>query len=259
MESGELIELIYEHLANPASQIVLCVVFVTGIVRGFSGFGSGMLIGPTTAALFTPKVALIVLAFVDSLPSMALAWTTRKQTQWREVLPMVLGYLLLVPLGIYVLKTADPSALRWFISLSILMAVTLLWGGYKYRGPRSSAVSLSVGAGGGFMGAAAGLPGPPALLYWMAGDSKAAQVRANMIFYLFLTDVIIITGYFLGDIFTASASALGLLAMLPYLVGIFIGSKCFSGASERLYRNVAFSMILAAAILALPLLDTALR
>ncbi|WP_081773938.1 sulfite exporter TauE/SafE family protein [Ahrensia sp. 13_GOM-1096m] len=254
-----MIELIYAHLANPASQIVLCVVFITGIVRGFSGFGTGMLVGPVTAALFTPKIALALIAIIDSVPAIALAWSARHKTQWREVLPLVLGYLVLMPLGIYVLKTAEPIAMRWFICISIALAVTLLWGGFKYRGPRSKSVSVSVGAASGFMGAAAGLPGPPALLYWMAGDNKAAQVRANMIFYLFLTDIIILIGYYFGQIFTAEAIALGILAMLPYFIGLHIGAKCFIGASEVLYKRVAFSLILAASILALPLLDNVLR
>lgn len=218
-----------------------------------------MLVGPVTAALFTPKIALALIAIIDSLPAITLAWSARHKTQWREVLPLVLGYLILMPLGIYVLKTAEPIAMRWFICISIALAVTLLWGGFKYRGPRSKPVSISVGAAGGFMGSAAGLPGPPALLYWMAGDNKAAQVRANMIFYLFLTDIIIFIGYFFGEIFTSDAIALGLLAMLPYFIGIVIGAKCFTGASETLYRRVAFSLILAASILALPLLDNVLR
>lgn len=254
-----MIDLLYGHLFNPASQIVLAVVFITGIVRGFSGFGTGMIVGPVAAALFTPKTALVIIAIIDSLPSVSLAWSARHKTQWREVLPLVLGYLALMPLGIYVLKTADPTAMRWFICISILLAVTILWGGFKYKGPRGKRVSVGVGASGGFMGAAAGLPGPPALLYWMSGDNKAAQVRANMIFYLFLTDIIIFIGYFFGGIFTASAAILGSMAMLPYFIGILIGTKCFSGASEKLYRRIAFSLILGAAILALPLLDGVLR
>lgn len=254
-----MIDFIFAHLQNPASQIVIVVIFATGIVRGFSGFGSGMIIGPITAALFTPKFAVAVITIVDSFPTLKLVWSARKQVVWRQIIPIAIGYAALAPLGVWALKTSDPIALRWFICMSIFIAIALLWGGWKYRGPRNPPVSLVVGATGGFMGAIASLPGPAALLYWLSSDDKAATVRANMIYYLFLGDVIVIGAYFIGDIFTQKAVSLGLLSTPGYFIGLLIGTHFFKGASEATYRTIAFSMILLAAVSSLPLLDGLLR
>lgn len=251
--------LILAHLQSAVSLVVLAIVFITGIVRGFSGFGSGMIIGPVTAALFTPKFALAFISVVDSLPTLALVWNARKDVVWRQVLPVAIGYALLVPVGIFVLKSADPTAMRWFICLSIFIAVALLWSGWKYRGPRGKPVSLGIGATGGFMGASAALPGPAILLYWMSGNDRTAIIRANMIWYLFISDMIVIAGYWLSDVLTIDAVALGIVAMPLYFAGIIIGTRFFVGASEKTYRNVAFVMILVAAVSALPLLDPLLR
>ena len=141
-------------------QLVIAIVFATGIVRGFAGFGSGMIIGPSTAAFFGPQMALAMISIIDAIPTLPLAWANRKSVNWRELWPVVAGYALLVPAGIWLLKSGDPSALRWFISISILLAVAILWSGWKYKGPRNTPVSFSFGAVGGFMGAAAALPGP---------------------------------------------------------------------------------------------------
>lgn len=239
--------------------IVIAVVTFTGVIRGFAGFGSGMIIGPTTAGFFGPQMALAMLAIIDALPTLPLAWSTRKDVNWKELFPIVIGYLALAPLGIWLLKSGDPQALRWFISASILVAVAILWSGWKYRGPRSSTVSFLFGGLGGFMGTAAALPGPAALLYWLASAAKAVEVRANMIWYLFLTDIIVIVGYLLGNIFTMEALYRASLCIPGYLIGIWIGSRFFSSASEHLYRRLAFTMILIAAITSLPLLDATLR
>ena len=123
------------YLAEPAMLIVIAVVFITGIVRGFSGFGSGMIIGPTTAALFGPQMALAMLSILDAIPTLPLAWSTRKQINWHEVLPIAIGYACLVPAGIWVLKSGDPTALRWFISISIFIAVAVLWSCLLYTSP----------------------------------------------------------------------------------------------------------------------------
>ena len=246
-------------LSETNMQIVIAVVFITGIVRGFSGFGSGMIIGPTTAAFYGPTVALPLLSIVDALPTIPLVWQARKQFSWSDVLPVVIGYAVLIPLGVWVLKTSDASALRWFISISILVAVSILWSGWKYTGPRNTAISASVGAMGGFMGAAAALPGPAVLIYWLASSAKAARVRANMIYYLFLTDILVMIGYFIGDIYTWNAFWRAMLCIPGYLTGIAIGTRFFKGASEATYRRVAFIMIFTAAISSLPILDTILR
>ncbi len=254
-----MIEIILAHLTSPFSLIVLVVVFVTGIVRGFSGFGSGMIIGPITAALFTPQFAIGLISIVDSIPTTKMVWGARKQVVWHQVAPIVAGYVALMPLGIWVLKSSDPIALRWFISVSICIAVVLLWSGWKYHGPRSRPVSFGIGATGGFMGASAAIPGPPILIYWMSGRDPAATIRANMIYYLFLSDVFVIIGYFVSDIFTQQSVSLGILASPGYFVGLIIGTSYFKGASEKTYRTIAFLMILLAVLASLPVLDDFLR
>ena len=242
---------------EPAMQLVLLIVLGAGIVRGFSGFGSGMIIGPTTAALFSPITALAMITILDAAPALTLALPTFKKVQWREVLPLILGAALALPLGIWLLKSGDPGLLRWFISVSIIVAVAVLWSGWKYRGRRSTPISLAVGSVSGFMSAAAALPGPAVLIYWLASAAKAATVRANMVHYLLITDALLIAGYAIGGIYTLDAIQRGLLCLPAYLIGILIGARLFSHASERMYRNVAFMILLAAS--SLPLLDDWLR
>lgn len=239
-------------------QIVIAVVFITGIVRGFAGFGSGMIIGPSTASFFGPQMALIMITIMDAIPTLTLVWSARRDVNWKEIIPIIIGYAVLAPLGIWLLVTGDATALRWFISISILIAVAILWSGWKYKGARTSPVSFSFGALGGFMGAAAALPGPAVLVYWLASAAKAVTVRANMIYYLFLTDLIVIIGYMLADLYTMEGIVRGLLCVPGYFIGIQIGARFFSGASDATYRRVAFLMILLAAITSLPLLDSLL-
>ncbi len=239
--------------------IIILIVFVTGIVRGFSGFGSGMIIGPSAAAFFGPPMALAMISIMDAFPTLALVWQSRRHVNWRELIPVIMGYAMLVPLGVWVLKSGDPTAIRWFISISILTAVFILRSGWKYRGTRNAAVSVSVGGVGGFMGASAALPGPAVLVYWLASAAKAATVRANMIYYLFITDLFIIAGYLFGGIYTWEALWRAVLCTPGYIIGMFIGTHFFASASDKTYRNVAFVMILIAAVTSLPILDSVLR
>jgi len=247
------------YINEPAMIFVIAVVFITGIVRGFSGFGSGMIIGPSTAAFFGPQMALAMITIMDSVPTLILVWGARREVNWKEVIPVIFGYALLVPFGVWLLKSGDPVALRWFISISILTAIMILWSGWKYKGARTKPVSFSFGGLGGFMGAAAALPGPAVLVYWLASNAKAVTIRANMIYYLFITDLLVIAAYLFGDIYSWEAVIRGLICIPVYFIGIQIGTRFFNGASETTYRRVAFIMILMAAVTSLPLLDSVLR
>ncbi|MCF6322504.1 MAG: sulfite exporter TauE/SafE family protein [Rhizobiaceae bacterium] len=246
-------------LADPAFQIVLGAVIIGGIARGFSGFGTGMIVVPVAAAMFSPQVALILLVVMDSWPSAIPAIQARKKVQWGEVKPIIFGFVLALPLGITFVKIGDPIMLRWFISIIIFFAVTILWSGWQYRGPRSAPISTGVGALCGFLGGATQIPAPPAIIYWMAARTGAGVVRANILMLFFITEFFSIGGFWLGGLFTWEAALKGILASPVYFIGIMIGSRLFTLATEKTSRTITFVLILSAAILSLPVLDEVLR
>lgn len=251
--------IILQIISDPAFQLVLIAVTIAGIARGFSGFGTGMIVAPIAAALFSPQIALILLVVMDSWPSMVPAIQARKKVQWGEVLPIIAGFIVALPFGIAFIKYGDPITLRWFISIIILIAVAVLWSGWQYRGPRNTPISATVGAMCGFLGGATQIPGPPAIIYWMATRTGAGIVRANILMLFLITEFISMGGYWLGGLFNWNAALKGIMASPIYFIGIIIGSRLFSLASETTYRRITFMLILCSAVLSLPLLDGVLR
>ena len=246
-------------LGDPSFHILLAVIAVAGIVRGFAGFGAGMIIAPVGAALYSPQTAIVALFILDVGPSNILLPGAWPKVHWREVLPVAAGFMLALPAGIYVLKFGDPEMLRWFISAAILAVVAVLWSGWIYRGPRTPPVSVLVGAMGGFLGGAIGIAGPPPIIYWMAARTGAGHVRANLIVLFAISQLATFTGLLLASLFTWKVIAIGLAGIPVYLAGLLIGMRLFSRASDSAYRRVAFVLVLAAAILAAPALDSVLE
>ena len=80
----------------------------------------------------------------------------------------------------------------------------------------------------------------------------------QMVFFLFC-GIALIAVYAMQDLITAQTLVLSLLLGVPYLGGVAIGARFFHGASERLYRLVAYAIIVLAAMLSLPVLDPLLR
>ncbi|MBO6717554.1 MAG: sulfite exporter TauE/SafE family protein [Rhizobiaceae bacterium] len=227
------------------------------MARGMSGFGTGMIVAPLAGALYSPKWALIILVIIDLLPIIPITIPCFRIARWREILPMIAGSFLTLPLGLYFLRVGDPVLLRWIISAAILACVLMLWSGWRYRGRRTDALSASVGGVAGVLSGIAQIPGPPVLAYWLASDFPAAVIRANLLVFFFLGEFVTIGNLAVAGMFERGPIMIALAAMPVYFAALMVGWRLFGLASDRTYRLVTYGLIVCAALLALPLWDSA--
>jgi uncharacterized protein len=235
--------------------ILLATVALAGLARGLTGFGTGMIVAPVAGAFYGAPAALVIIAVMDLLPTIPVTLPALKHALWREVIPVFIGMAVFFPLGIYVVTTADPVTLRWIISLSILTCVASLAGGRRYHGPRNAPISLGVGGVAGVLSGIAQIPGPPVIIYWMASALPVTIVRANLLTLFFLGEFVTIANLWHAGLLAEKTVAIGIAATPFYFAGILAGWALFGLASEAFYRAATFALIIAAALLTLPLVD----
>lgn len=241
---------------NTAYILLLGVIFLAGIARGLSGFGSGMIIAPIAGAIYGPPAALTLLVLIDIVPSLPVTIPAFRIARWREIIPILFGMVVGLPLGIWILVTGDELFLRWLICLTILGCVVILWLRWTWRGPRNLAVSFGIGGVAGVLSGIASIPGPPIIAYWMTSGLPAMVVRANLLALFFISTFITLANLIYADIFAWEIAIRALIAAPIYFIGISLGSAAFSKGGERLYRAATFMLILLAALLALPVFDS---
>ena len=239
--------------------VALTIAATSGLVRGFSGFGSALIYMPLMAAVYEPRIAAVTLLLVDFICSTPFAIPEVRRCTWREVLPISAAMAVTVPLGTYLLVVLDPLVLRWAIALLVLSLVAILISGWRYRGPSSLPITTGVGMIAGIGAGAAQIAGPPVILYWLSRGNNATTLRANLMVFFIFCGVVLIAVYAAQGLFTARPIALSILFAPCYIAGVAIGSRCFRSTSDRFYRNVAYAICLLAALLSLPVLDPILR
>lgn len=237
---------------EPRFWLLLATIAVAGVARGMSGFGTGMIVAPVAGALYGPQWALAIIVIIDVLPTIPVTLPALRHAQWREVLPVTAGALLFFPLGLAILEAGDPVALRWLISAAILACVAVLWSGWRYAGPRNAAVSAAAGGVAGTLSGIAQIPGPPVIAYWLASGAPAVIVRANLLTFFLLGEFIAVGNLWFAGLFERGPLSIGFAAMPVYFAALLVGSRLFGLASDRTYRLVTFGLIIAAAVLALP-------
>lgn len=229
------------------------VALFAGLVRGFAGFGTALIYMPLAAMVLGPLAALVSLTTMDLIGPIPGAIRAAPMAERRDVGRLALGLVLGVPLGLALLGQLPVEAFRYLVSGLSLAVVVLLASGFRYRGRLGGGAVFGTGAAGGFLGGLAGLPGPPAILLYMASDRPAQVVRANLLLYLVAVDLTMMAVLALSGRLEGAHLALGLVLAAPYLVGNLLGAVAFRPGRERTYRAVAYALIAAAAIVGLPL------
>lgn len=244
---------------DPRFFVALAIAATSGLVRGFSGFGNALIYMPLMAAVYDPRTAAVTLLMVDFVCSSPFAISEMRRCTWREVVPISIAMAVAVPIGTYLLIVLDPIVLRWTIAILVLSLVAILASGWRYHGPSTLPITTTVGIVAGVGAGAAQIAGPPVILYWLSRGNNALILRANLMVFLLFCGIILIAVYAVQGLLTARPIALAILFAPCYVAGVAIGSRSFRSASDRLYRNIAYTICLLAALLSLPVLDPILR
>ena len=224
--------------------IALAIAVLAGAVRGFSGFGSAQIYIPLIAAVYSPRVAAVTLLIIDALGTAPFTVRACAYCTWREVLPMSIAAAIAVPFGTLALLVIDPIVLRWFIAVLVLSLVAILASGWRYHGRPRLPATIAVGLFSGFGAGAVQIAGPPVLIYWLGATNNVITVRANFLVYFLLLGPDLVRRLFLaGPVHAGIAGAGVYLLAIPFFVATAIGAKYFHGASDVLYRRIAYAII----------------
>lgn len=235
------------------------VILVSGLARGFSGFGGALIFIPLASTAIGPQVAVPLLLVVDGIMTLGLIPPAIQRANRRDVGLMAVGALLGIPAGVYLLSRLDPLAIRWSIVVIVAMLLALLVSGWRYHGRPSTPLTVLVGAVAGVLSGAAQIGGPPVVAYWLGGMIPAVVVRANIILYFAISTVFSAISYIWTGLITLEVLALALFVGPVYGAGLWLGGKMFGVASEETFRRICFALIAAAATAGMPALDGILR
>jgi uncharacterized protein len=237
--------------ATFAAAVVAAIL--AGVVRGFSGFGSALILSPSLSALYGPELAVPVALLLELVLSGPFVPPAARLVDRRRTALLCAAAAVMVPVGAYLLSVVDETALRWAICALVFAAVAILGFGWRYHGRPSDTATAATGALSGLFGGATGLTGPPVIFFELAGSAPIEQMRASFIIFFAWVDVIALTAYAITGTLGAHALLLCVLLIAPYLAAAGVGARLFGRASETFYRRLAVAILAAVAVVSLPL------
>jgi uncharacterized membrane protein YfcA len=237
----------------------MAIALVSGIARGFSGFGSALIFMPLASSIAAPRMVaalLLIIDFIGSAPLIPNAW---KQVDRKATAIMALGALVGVAIGTWLLSRLEPVTTRRIISAFLFALLLLLLSGWRYRGKDHPAISIGIGGLSGFGSGLAQTGGPPIVGYWLGRPIASVIQRANIVLFFAASDFFSLISDALSGLITADAIRFAIVVGPVCALGVGLGALLFGRASENIFRAICYALIAAAVLIGLPALDGVLR
>lgn len=232
--------------------LAACIAtMVAGIMRGYAGFGTAVILAPIFATLWGTREGVPVMLLMELLITLQLAPKAWHEADRRVVLPLGGSALATMPLGTYALFVLEQDTLRRIIGGFVLIFGMALMSGWRYRGARPLWLNMTIGGAAGLLKGATGMSGPPVILYLLSGSEEAKRHRANLILFFAIIAVTSVLGPIVLGLIDLTTLA-RLAVVLPVMfVSVPLGVRAFHVVPQRFYRPFAMAVLVAAGGIAL--------
>ncbi len=237
-----------DPLLTPAFAVSAFAVSLGGVVRGFTGAGSGLIMIPLMSLVYWPPQAMTIAILIGVAGAVQLVPQTSRHVRWRDVGPMTGAAAVAIPAGTAFLFMADPAVIRRVMGAVVLLTSLVLLSGWTYRGPRTPATSAVAGAAAGLINGSVGAGSVIPTLYFVASREPAVVLRANIFTTVTLFLVITAAALAFRGTVTVEVVTIAAALLVPYALTIWVGSRLFRRATERAYRLAVLWLLAAIGI-----------
>jgi uncharacterized membrane protein YfcA len=231
--------------------VVLFGTFIASIVSGLSGFAFTLIAFGFWLHVLPPSEAAPLSLLLGIVSQAYTTWRLRRGIRLDLLWPFVVGGLLGVPIGVPLLRIADPSHFRLGVGL-LLVAYSL----FMLLRPALAPVKLggraadaAIGAVGGVLASAAGLTGAVPTMWcqvrgWPKCDQRGVYQPFILVIHSFamiaLGSGVMLTGAVLHD-FTLSVPVM--------VVGTGLGLALYGRLNDAQFRRIILWLLLASGVL----------
>lgn len=250
-----MLDAFLQHLPSlPAFSILAIVACIGGVMRGFSGFGAGLLIAPIYAIIMTPTDVVVIILLLNLITTLPMLREAMRDAPWPMIWQISIPAFLGIPLGLAMLHMIDPDIMRKTVAAIVSLVAVFMLAGWVYKGRRNKLTDSVAGLASGYMTAIGGIGGPPLVLYLLS-DRDLSQVAFRafcLIFFMF------VQFFTLGPLAVTGAITAGQLSLCaallpPYILANLVGAALHRRTGpqhQALVRRLCLLFLLAVGIVA---------
>ena len=233
-------EILASVFPTPWHFLIACgALFIAELVYVLLGFGAG-LIAVGTLALVLPEVRdVVVIVLLVNLPAeVFVVWTSRRDIRKKGVLLLMIGIIVGIPVGGWILNFGEPTfllGLLGFVLVAVGGAFLVLPEKVGFKLP--AATGPIVGLASGLLTGLFGTGGPPLVLFFRLRGLAKSAFRGNLMILFLMMGVIRFPSYLALGLITPGRLAAGAAVLPAVLAGGYVGHLIHVDVSERTFRR----------------------
>lgn len=225
--------------------VVIAIMFMYTFVGICAGFGGALTTMPLITLLLPLKMAAPMSVIVGTATALYATWLSRKETQWKSALVLILFSFAGIPVGIYALSYLPDHIMK--IGLGGFL---ILYSFYSLFIPRlpvydKNWIAMPIGVIAGALGSAFSTNGPPVVIYGMLRNLAPAAFRGTLNAFFTANNIAIIGGLTTSGILTVSTIKLVLFCVPTMILGSLVGQYVHKRISVNVFRVMVFLLLIA--------------
>lgn len=228
--------------------IIAIGAMVAGFVQGLSGFAFGLVAMSFWVWTIDPMLAAALVVSGSLLGQLLAAFSVRRGFKPDRLLPFVIGGLLGIPLGVYLLPQLNANLFKVFLGLLLVV-----WCPLMLLMPKLPALCTPrvggrladgvIGAIGGFMGGIGGFSGVIPTLWCNLRRFDKDEQRAVIQNFNLAMQAVTFATYVGSGIITRKTLPMFAVVAPAMLIPTLLGTRLYLGISEATFRRIVLSLL----------------
>ena len=226
------------------SFLIAGIIFLlAGFVQGLTGFGSALVAIPLLSFVVDIKTAVPLSMLNGLIITTYLAIALRRHLDRQKIMPLLLGALPGIGVGVYLLKEVDASGIRYGIGALLI--------GYSLYNLLIHPRPLNPGRGWGYVagfltgaiGAAFSAGGPPAIIYTTLTSWNKDEIKATLTGFFVANGVLTVLMHAISGITTLATLKFFAVTAPFVLIGTTIGSRVSGRINRATYLRLIYCFL----------------
>jgi uncharacterized membrane protein YfcA len=227
--------------------VIMAAIFFASLTSSIAGFAFSAICGGLLFHLTGDTLQIVQVMMVCSIANQAsMTYAIRRDIDWSRLLVFLAGGILGLPLGVFLLLTADRSVYTHIVGGFLLVYGTFMLFCKPRILPQHAALDVLVGIIGGITGGAIGFPGASVTIWCGCKGWDKAEQRAVFQPFILIMQVIGLTAITMASHspMRGMNMVLGATLCIPIaLLGTSIGMVLYRRLSNRQFA-IAVNLLL---------------
>ncbi len=229
--------------------IIGLIFLLASWVQGVSGFGSALVALPLLTLCIDIKEAIPLLMLNSLIMTTYLVVQLRKHLSKDKILPLCIGSIPGIIIGVTILKSVPSETIRFLVGL--LLISYSLYNFVSKTKPRALHKSWGYLAGflSGTIGSICSAGGPPTIIYTTMNNWNKDEIKATLTGFFCFTSYLVAIAHAYSGMTTPTVLKYYLFTIPFVFAGTMLGSYCYRFFRREVYIKIIYFSLFVMGIL----------